>query len=101
MGLDPDEAIAKTVEYYVAVSSGGFRLVVVPGEGCEEAVAMPVVINYDVFAGCQSLRVEILNSDTISGWFVSCVNSKLTRRHRYTFAGSLRSGGRSVFYWPL
>ncbi len=33
MGLDPDEAIAKTVEGYVAVSSGGLRLVVVPGEG--------------------------------------------------------------------
>jgi hypothetical protein len=87
IGLDPDEAIAKAVEYYVAISSCGLRLGVMPGEGCEEAPAVPVVIDHYVFAGCQCLRVKILNSDTIGGWFVSCVDSKVVGGHLYTLAG--------------
>ena len=88
IGLNPDEAIAKAVEYYVAILSCGLRLVVVPGEGCEEAPAVLVVIDHYVFAGCQCLRVKILNSDTIGGRFVSRVDSKLVRWHLYTLAGS-------------
>jgi len=79
LGLDPDEAIAKAVEYYVAILSCGLGLVVMPGEGCEEAPAVPVVIDHYVFAGCQCPRVKILNSDTIGGRFVSGVDSKLVR----------------------
>lgn len=81
IGSNPDEAIAKAVEYYVAVSSLGLRLEVVPGKGREEAAALLVVIDHHVFAGCQCLRVKILNSDTIGSWFVSRVDSKLARRH--------------------
>ena len=88
IGLNPDEAVAKAVEYYVAIASCGLRLVVMPGEGCEEAPAVLVVmIDHYVFAGCQCLRVKILNSDTIGGRFVSCVDSKLVRGHLYTLAG--------------
>lgn len=79
IGLNPYKAIAKAVEYYVAVSSGGLRLVVMPGKGCEESPAVPVVKDHYVFAGCQCLRVKILNSDTIGGRFVSGVDSKLVR----------------------
>ena len=88
IGLNPDEAVAKAVEYYVAVLSCGLRLVEVPRECCEEAAALLIVIDDYVFAGCQCLRVKILNSDTIGGRFVSCVDSKLVRAHLYTLAGS-------------
>jgi len=63
----------------VAILSCGLGLVVMPGEGCEEAPAVLVVIDHYVFAGCQCLRVKILNSDTIGGRFVSGVDSKLVR----------------------
>src|SRR5438270_8439106 len=96
-GLDPDEAIAKAVEYYVAVALCWFGLPVKPRESCIETAALPVVIHHYVFAGCQCLGVEILNSDTVGGWFVSRVDSELVRGHLYTLAGSLRSGSRSLF----
>ena len=88
IGLNPDEAVAKAVEGYVAVALCWFGLRVKPRESCVEAAAAPVVIDHYVFAGCQCLRVKILNSDTIGGRFVSRVDSKLVRWHLYTLAGS-------------
>src|SRR5205807_2856515 len=81
IGLNPDEAIAKTVEYDVAVALCWFGLPVKPRKSCIETASLPVVIHHYVFAGCQCLGVEILNSDTIGGWFVSCIERKLARRH--------------------
>ncbi len=88
IGLNPDEAIAKAAEGYVLVSSRWLRLRIEPGKCCVEAAAAPVVIDHYVFAGRQRFRVKILNSDTIGGWFVSCIDSKLVREHLYTLAGS-------------
>ena len=79
IGLNPDEPVAKTVEGYVAVALCRFGLRVKPRERCVEAAALLVVIDHYVFAACQCLRVKILNSDTIGGWFVSCVDSKFAR----------------------
>ena len=88
IGSNPDEAIAKAVQRYIPISFCGLRLVEVPRKGCEEAAALLVVIDHHVFAGCQCLRVKILNSDTIGSRFVSRVDSKLARRHLYTLADS-------------
>ena len=89
IGSNPDKAIAKAVERYIPISSCRLRLVVVPGKGCEEAPALLVVIDHYVFAGCQCLRVKIFNSDTIGGWLVSCVDSKLVRGHLLSGSNSL------------
>ncbi len=102
IGLNPDEAVAKTVEGYVAVALCWFGLRVKPRERCVEAAALLVVIDHYVFAACQCLRVKILNSDTIGGWLVSCVDSKLLRGHLLSGSDSLPLIGlASLLSWSV
>jgi hypothetical protein len=80
--LNPNEFVAETVDSDVAVSVSGFRAFIEPWEVRIEAAAMAIVVNDDVFAGGKCFGVEVLNRDTVVGWFVPRVDSWLGIGHR-------------------
>ena len=82
MGLDPNQVIAKTVNGEVAISTGGFRKIIEPRKIGKEAFALLIMIDDDVFAGGEGLRVEVFDSDVVVCGLVSRVDRECNVSHR-------------------
>lgn len=81
-GLNPNEPVAETIDGDVTVSAIGFGLVIEPGKLSVEATAIMIVVDDYVFAGAKCFGIEVLNGDSVIGWFEPCVKSWWAIGHR-------------------
>lgn len=91
LGLDPDKAIAKAVEGYVAVSSRRLRFEVEEWEGCVKPMTGTIMVDRYVFASGEGFPIEVFNCHRVGGRFVSCVDCWLVW---HSYASNSLSGKR-------